>query len=170
MEPLDPAAVPPRSPAETAARAVATARIAFGTRRVALFWLDGGSQRLSCIATDAAAGPGGWIGQTLAAGVGMAARAVAEGRAVWTPDLLAEPRVPVATWLRERMEREGLRAVAAAPVRVDGEVRGALGFLDPPGRTFDERDLRRIADLADEVGRRLGSPGGARQRGRDSGS
>jgi GAF domain-containing protein len=153
---------------ETVARAVAAARAAFGTRRVALFWAEPGSGRLACVATDAAAGGEGWIGETLAAGVGMAGRAVAEGRAAWTPDLLADPGVPVAPWLRERLEREGLRVVAAAPVRIGGEVRGALGFLDPAGRTFSDADLRRIAELADEVARSLGPPAG--QRGRDSGS
>jgi hypothetical protein len=34
---------------------------------------------------------------------------------------------------------------------VDGVVRGALGFLDGPGRTYDDEALRRIAILADEV-------------------
>ncbi len=70
---------------------------------------------------------------------------------MWTPDLLADPRVPIAPWLRERLEEEGLRTVAAAPVRMDGAIRGALGFLDGPGRTFDDDALRQIGRLADEV-------------------
>ena len=41
--------------------------------------------------------------------------------------------------------------MAAAPVRVDGAIRGALGFLDGPGRTFDDEGLREIARLADEL-------------------
>jgi len=81
----------------------------------------------------------------------MAGRAVREGRPVWTPDLLADPHVPVADWLRERMEAEGLRAVAAAPVKISGATRGALGFLDGLGRTFDDEDLGRIGTLAGEV-------------------
>jgi GAF domain-containing protein len=136
--------------------ALAAARERVGARRTALFWLEDDSGRLACVATaDAggAAGPGPWIGQTLPAGVGMAGRAVREGRAVWTADLLADPRVPIAAWLRERLEAEGLRVVAAAPVRVAGEIRGALGFLDGPGRTYDDAALRQIEALADEVGR-----------------
>jgi GAF domain-containing protein len=141
-------------PSETALRAaLAAARATLGTTRVALFWLDRESGRLSCIATDAAAGADGWVGQTLAAGVGMAGRAITEGRPVWTADLLADRSVPMAPWLRERLEREGLRAVTAAPVRLAGQVRGALGFLDPPGRTFSDADLRRVAELADQVAR-----------------
>jgi hypothetical protein len=142
--------------AAAAESAIAMARERLGVRRTALFWLDAASGRLRCIATVSAAGPEGWLGQTLAAGVGMAGRAVKEGRPVWTPDLLADPRVPIAAWLRERLEREDLRAVAAAPVRVAGVIRGALGLLDGPGRTFDDEDFRRIGRLADEVARAVG--------------
>jgi GAF domain-containing protein len=140
-------------------RALAAAREGLGVRRTALFWLDDESGRLACVTTVAAgggAGPERWVGQTLDAGVGMASRAVREGRPVWTADLLADPRVPVAPWLRARLEEEDLRVVAAAPVRVGGVVRGALGFLDGAGRTYDEDGLRRIGSLADDVAGVLG--------------
>jgi GAF domain-containing protein len=143
--------------AEAAAHALATARERVGVKRTALFWIDDVSGRLACVATVGVGGPEGWLGQTLAAGVGMAGRAVREGRPVWTPDLLADSHVPIAPWLRERLVQEGLRAVAAAPVRIDNAVRGALGFLDGPGRIYDDEALRRIAALADDVAGRLGS-------------
>src|SRR5262249_6274427 len=127
--------------AEATRRSLAAARAQLGVRRTALFWLDDAEGRLACVATTGPGGPKGWVGRTLAAGVGMAGRAVREGRAVWTPDLLADPHVPVAAWLRERMEAEGLRAVAAAPVKISGATRGALGFLDRPGRTLDHEAL-----------------------------
>ena len=136
-----------------AQHALETARQVMGVRRTALFWLDDASLRLECVAT--AGESQGWLGETLASGVGMAGRAVKEGRPVSTPDLLADPRVPIAPWLRERLVQEGLRAVAAAPVRIDGATRGALGVLDGAGRTFDEETLRRIGLLADEVAARL---------------
>ena len=138
------------------ARGLEAARERLAVRRTALFWVDDASGRLACVATAGAGGPDGWVGQTLAAGVGMAGRAVREGRPVWTPDLLADPRVPIAPWLRERLVEEGLRVVAAAPVRLDGEIRGALGFLDASGRTYDDDALRRIGALADGVGRDVG--------------
>jgi GAF domain-containing protein len=137
--------------AAAAERALEAARRGLDVRRTALFWLDDVSGRLACVATVGAGGAETWLGQTLAAGVGMAGRAVREGRPVWTPDLLADPRVPVAPWLRERLEAEGLRTVAAAPLKVEGVVRGALGFLDGPGRTFDDEGLQRVGDLAVEV-------------------
>ena len=135
--------------------ALESVRQAVGVRRTALFWLDDASTRLACVATAGAGGPIGWLGQTLAAGLGMAGRAVREGRPVWTADLLADPNVPIAPWLRDRLQEEGLRTVAAAPVRVDGAVSGALGFLDGPGRTYDGPALQQLGRLADEVAERV---------------
>ena len=155
MEPLPPSAFDAGAVARAAAAALEDARQAIGVKRTALFWLDAAQGRLKCVAT---AGPGDrdrWVGQTLATNLGMAGRAVREGHPVWTPDLLADPRVPIAPWLRERLEAENLRTVAAAPVRVDGAISGALGFLDGPGRTYDERSLERLGRLADEVAARV---------------
>jgi GAF domain len=140
-----------RGLAAAAARAAAEARERFGVRRAALFWQDAGGDGLTCIASAAEGGAEGWLGRTLPPGVGMAGRAVAEGRPVWSPDLPADPRVPISAWLRERMESEGLRVVAAAPLRVGGAVRGALGLLDAAGRRYDEADLRRLGQVADET-------------------
>lgn len=159
MEPLSSRSFASGALAVAAEHALAAARERIGVRRAALFWLDDASGRLTCVATASAGGVGGdadWLGQTLSAGVGMAGRAVREGHPVWTPDLLADPRVPVAPWLRHRLEEEGLRVVAAAPVTVDGAVCGALGFLDGPGGTYDDEALQRIGRLADDVGANLG--------------
>ncbi len=134
-----------------AANAVRTARDRFGVRRAALFWRHAGSDSLTCIASAGDGDTARWLGRTLAAGVGMAGRAVAEGQPVWSPDLLADPRVPVAAWLRERLESEGLRSVAAAPIRAGGVVRGALGLLDQAGRTFGAEDLRDLGRFADDA-------------------
>lgn len=148
MEPLD----------TVAARVVAAARVRFGVRRAALFWREDGGDVLTCIATASAGGEGGaegWIGRTLPAGVGMAGRAVAEGRPVWTADLLANARVPLAPWLRERLEAEGLHAVAAAPLTAEGPALGALGLLDGAGRAYDEEGLRQLGRFATEAARDL---------------
>jgi GAF domain-containing protein len=66
-----------------------------------------------------------------------------------------EARVPLADWLRDRLEREALRAVATAPLRVGGTVRGALGLLDSAGRTFDDESQRRLASFADDAAAEL---------------
>ena len=143
----------PRSAQAGPALDVARARI--GVRRTALFWLDPAARSLTCVATAGEGRGEGWLGQVLAAGLGMAGRAVAEGVPVWTPDLLVDARVPIAPWLREWMIEEGLRAVAAAPVRTRAGIRGALGFLDGPGRAYDADGLVTLGRLADELGATL---------------
>jgi GAF domain-containing protein len=155
VEPLPPSAFDAGAVARAAAAALEDARQAIGVKRTALFWLDDAQGRLTCVATAGAGDRDRWVGQTLATNLGMAGRAVREGHPVWTPDLLADPRVPIAPWLRERLEAENLRTVAAAPVRVDRAISGALGFLDGPGRTYDERALERLGRLADEVAARV---------------
>ncbi len=147
--------LPPPELTAAAARAVQTARARFGVRRAALFWRPAGGEALICIASAAESGAEGWLGRALAPGVGVAGRAVAEGRAVWSPDLLADPRVPLAPWLRERLEQESLRSVAAAPLPVGGVARGALGLLDRAGRTFDDAELGALERLGEEVARDL---------------
>jgi GAF domain-containing protein len=144
-------------------RVVTTARELFRVRRAALFWRDGRSRTLICVASAGDGGGEGWIGERLPAGVGVAGRAVAERRPAWSPDLLADPRIPLADWLRERLTRETLHVVAAAPLSARGRVLGALGLLDGAGRTYGKSDLRllgRFAELAAEALRGAVAPAG----------
>lgn len=142
---------PPAPSREDAERVVAAARERFAVRRAALFRLEPGPGILTCIASAGPGGEQGWVEHSLPVGVGAAGRAVAEGRPVTSADLLADARIPVAPWLRDAMERESLRAVAAAPLRFAGVIIGALGILDAAGRTFSDEDLGRLADFAEEA-------------------
>jgi hypothetical protein len=155
MEPFPSSAFGAGAVARVAAAALEDARRAIGVARTALFWLDDAEARLACVATAGAGDRDRWLGQTLTTSLGMAGRAVREGHAVWSADLLADPRVPIAPWLRERLEAEGLRVVAAAPVRVAGRIAGALGFLDGAGRAYDQGALERLEILAHEVAARV---------------
>ena len=141
-----------RSPDVTRAaeRLVTTARAALRVRRAALFLRTADGQGLACVATSGAGNPDAWVGQRLRAGVGVAGRAVAEGRPVWSPDLLADPRTPLAPWLKERLEAEGLRSVLAAPLQTAAGTLGALGVLDAAGRTYTDDDITRLSTLAAE--------------------
>lgn len=152
----DPGAGQPRGePAPDLARVanqlVTAARAALGVRRAALFLRSADGAGLVCVATAGEGDAARWVGQTLRAGVGVAGRAVAEGRPVWSPDLLADTRIPVAAWLRERLEAEGLRSVMAAPLTADGETVGALGILESATRAYTPEDNERLATLAREA-------------------
>jgi GAF domain-containing protein len=140
----------PAAPAGTAAeRLVAAVWQGLGVRRAALFLSRPQGDGLVCVATAGAGPATGWVGQTLRSGVGVAGRTVAEGRPVWSPDLLADPRTPISPWLRERLEAEGLRSVLATPLRVGDRIVGALGILDGAGRIYSEDERRRLAELVD---------------------
>jgi hypothetical protein len=165
VEPIPLSAFDDGAVARTAGDAIERARRAVGVRRTALFWLDATRGRLTCVATAGVGDRDRWVGQTLAAGLGMAGRAVREGHPVWTPDLLADPQVPIAPWLRDRLQAEGLTVVAAVPISLDGETRGALGFLDGPGRQYDHEGLLQIARLADKVAAELVRGGSSRRCG-----
>jgi GAF domain-containing protein/CheY-like chemotaxis protein/HPt (histidine-containing phosphotransfer) domain-containing protein len=80
--------------------------------------------------------------------VGLAAR---EGRAVVTPDLLADPRVTLTEELRGRLETAPWRAVLAVPMMLRDRVIGTLSVGDRIGRVFDEEDVRLARAFADQA-------------------
>jgi GAF domain-containing protein len=141
--------MPPQAPdlAAAAQRLVTEARVRLAVGRAALF-LRRLDNTLVCVATAGQGDETAWVGQALRAGVGVAGRTVAEGRPVWSPDLLADPRIPVSPWLRERLLAEGLRSVLAAPLPAAAGTLGALGVLDGAGRAYTEGETRLLADLA----------------------
>ena len=141
--------MPPQAPdlAAAAQRLVTEARARLAVGRAALF-LRRPDNTLLCVATAGQGDETAWVGQALRAGVGVAGRTVAEGRPVWSPDLLADSRIPVSPWLRERLLAEGLRSVLAAPLPAAAGTLGALGVLDGAGRAYTEVETRLLADLA----------------------
>src|SRR2546422_431661 len=78
-------------------------------------------------------------------------RAILKGTAVSTADILHDPD----TWLvperRAQVEREGFRAVAAAPLRSKGRVHGALVVHHWAVRTLSEEDVAALQLLAEHA-------------------
>ncbi|HSF03070.1 MAG TPA: GAF domain-containing protein, partial [Solirubrobacterales bacterium] len=90
-------------------------------------------------------------GETIPAGVGMVGRAVAERRAVTTTDVLLDPLVKLTPAFKERIAALGQRAVAAAPLRVKGEILGVLAVVDVRPRAFTDADLALLQAFADQA-------------------
>lgn len=90
-------------------------------------------------------------GRVLPPGVGTAARAIALGRAVWTPDVLAEPDVVLSPDLRRAAEVSGNRAVLSVPLTGRDRVLGAVTVVYPLGHVFQEDEVRLAAAFADQV-------------------
>ncbi len=84
-------------------------------------------------------------------GGGPMSRAILSGAAVTTPDILHDPD----TWLlperRAQVEREGFRAVGAAPLRSKGRVHGALVVHYWTVRALSEEDMAALQLLAEHA-------------------
>src|SRR5207245_2915725 len=90
-------------------------------------------------------------GDVLPAGIGVAGRAVAEGRAVWSTNLLEDADVPLTDELRQRLKGAGIRALLSAPLKVKGKILGTLTLADPAARGFSSTDAERLQALADQA-------------------
>jgi len=137
--------------AQATDRVVSTVLRLFGVRRSLLYELDRVSGSLVCVAAAGEGSPGDWIGRTLPVGAAVSGLAVAEARAIWSADLLIDPRIALPEWVRERIRQEGHGAGAAAPLTARGETLGALSLGDTTGRVFTEGDLRLLSAFADQA-------------------
>lgn len=84
-------------------------------------------------------------------GIGTSALAIAEGRAMWTRDLLHDPRIALTDALRARIGPSGPRAILAVPFRVKGEVKGVLSVGYPAARDFSEEEASLLQVFADQA-------------------
>ena len=89
--------------------------------------------------------------KTIPVAGGPISRAILEDTVVTTSNILAD----AATWLssarRAQIEREGFRAVAAAPLRSSGRVHGALVVHYWSERAFDMQDVAALRLLAEHA-------------------
>ena len=86
--------------------------------------------------------------QTVRPGEGVAGRAFAERRAVWTSDILYDPAITLEEGSRRNLEAEGLRAVLAAPLLRDGTPRGTLMVASHEAHEFLSDEVEALLALA----------------------
>jgi GAF domain-containing protein len=139
-------------PGQTSERIVTTVAHLLRVQRATLFELDRASGALVCVAVAGTEPGGSWIGQTLPPSAGVAGRAVQDVRAVSTADVLTDARAfSLPRWVAEHAEADGLRAVVAVPLVVQGEPLGALSLSDVLGRVFEDEEIRLLAAFADQA-------------------
>ena len=84
-------------------------------------------------------------------GGGINGLAASEGRVVWTPDYLNDPRIPQEPEDRETAIRMGLGCMAAAPLRGSRDIIGtlAISYREPRDVPVHDQDLlQALADMA----------------------
>jgi PAS domain S-box-containing protein len=84
-------------------------------------------------------------------GVGMAGRAVAERRAVWTSDVLNEPGLEFQDEFRRAVAAANTRSVLVVPLRIKEDVIGVLALTDDKVRTFADDEIGRLQTFADHA-------------------
>ena len=90
-------------------------------------------------------------GDMLPAGASMAGRAVAEGRPVWTSDVLEERGLAMPDVQRARLQASGDRAVLCVPVAVGARSIGVLALGDGSMREFTHDEVVLLQAFADQA-------------------
>jgi signal transduction histidine kinase/integral membrane sensor domain MASE1/CheY-like chemotaxis protein len=137
--------------ADVGARVVDVILGSFGARASALRLLtpDGGLQGVAFGGVMRAAFAPGHV---LAGGnVSVSGLAVVAGEPVWSDDVFGDPRLDLADEVRRGMSAAGDAAVLAVPLRVKGQIIGALSIADGPGRHFTAADAHRLQAFADQA-------------------
>ncbi|MDO8474718.1 MAG: GAF domain-containing protein [Candidatus Rokubacteria bacterium] len=90
-------------------------------------------------------------GHVIEPGIGLAVRVIAEGRAVSTSDIFADPALALTDDLRLRLEQSGTRALLAVPLRAKGELIGVLLIASGVVREFSDADAALLQAFADQA-------------------
>ncbi|OLB08021.1 MAG: hypothetical protein AUH14_02220 [Candidatus Rokubacteria bacterium 13_2_20CM_69_15_1] len=113
-----------------------------------LYQLEPGSAEMIVLARSSDDSALDW---SLPPETGLVELALRERRAVFSPDILAEPRVTYAPDVRALIELGTVRAGLAVPLIARGAVIGVLALGDRAGRLFDEREIRLAEAFADQA-------------------
>ena len=132
-------------PADVAHQIATSVVRVFDARHSTLYRLERETGQLLCIAAAGVGDSETWRGRIMMVGEGVAGRAVAEERCVWTPDVLEDPKISLPDWAPEQVRAAGFRSVLAMPLKAGDRVIGVLGLGDVAGRTYTEDELALLA-------------------------
>ena len=85
------------------------------------------------------------------AGVGLTSRAIAEGRPIWSKDILNDPEIVLTDEMRDYQIRSGHRAMIVIPLRAHEKLIGTLSLSDRTGRTYSDNEVALLQTFADQA-------------------
>ena len=116
-----------------------------GAAGAILFRLDPTAQVVRAVTRAGGISPELVRGLELPVGQGASGMSVAQGRPVWTANLQEDMSLPFPADVRDRMRREGLKAVVAVPLTMKtGETFGALSVFYRDVHSFADADLELV--------------------------
>ena len=137
-----------RDPELVAQRIADSARELLDAQVATVYRQDSESGDLVALAASGERAPAFDRGLVLPRGTGVAGLAVRFGRAVSSPDVLADPQVTLTAEVRARIEAASHRSVLAVPLSVERRVIGALAVGDRSARAFGAGEVRLAQALA----------------------
>jgi signal transduction histidine kinase len=133
-------------PARIVSTIAAKALEVSGADAAILFHQDAEASVLRAAAGAGQVGPDFVTGLEVPVGRGASGLAVAEGRAVWSPNLRNDPGMSLPEDVKHRMRQEGLRSVLAVPLTLQsGGWFGALAVFYRSERAFADADIERLS-------------------------
>jgi GAF domain-containing protein/ActR/RegA family two-component response regulator len=105
--------------------------------------------RLRFVVGQAVAADAYWS-HDLGPGEGVAGLALAQGRVVWTSDILTDPAITLRAETRARLAEAGSRAILAVPL-MRGRPFGALVVHRGVGHQFGQREVEYLSMFANQV-------------------
>jgi signal transduction histidine kinase len=109
---------------------------------------DGSLRAIASSGEAFAQAPGG---QTIHSRKGLTTRAVAEGKPLWSADVLSDPTIALTDPMRAYQLESGNRSVIAVPLRAHEKIIGALALSDKTGRTYSGNDVALLQTFADQA-------------------
>ncbi len=120
--------------------------------RATLYTLEEGASLLRCVASAGGDRPGDMNGHELPlSALNLSGRAVLEGRAIVSDDLVTDPTLQLPEWVQRLNMDQGLRVGLAVPLIGHRGGEGALVVLDQLGRSFSDDDIALLVALADQA-------------------
>ncbi|TAJ87200.1 GAF domain-containing sensor histidine kinase, partial [bacterium] len=90
-------------------------------------------------------------GDVLPGGTGLVSVAVAEGKPIWSADVLNEPGIRLTDQMRDYQLRSGNRSMIAVPLRAHEKIVGSLGLSDQTGRIYSDSEVAVLQTFANQA-------------------